>query len=103
MHPVEKRIDQLPKQSPPISPPLFDWLPSLEGSAAIKSGEVARKAFDTGLEWVIAIIVNGLAFTICIAIVFTRSIVLPMQSLLKVNQKIAEGEFAQRCGSVRRR
>ncbi|MGJ7513055.1 methyl-accepting chemotaxis protein [Pseudomonas baetica] len=71
----------------------IDRLAAVNTEGAARSGVGAREAFDSGLEWVITIIVLGLILTVCIAIFFTRSIVLPMQSLLQVNQKIAEGDL----------
>ncbi|NUU36118.1 methyl-accepting chemotaxis protein [Pseudomonas sp. C2B4] len=71
----------------------IDQLAAVNTDGAAKSGVGAREAFDSGLEWVIAIIVLGLMLTVTIAIFFTRSIVLPMQSLLHVNQRIAEGDL----------
>ncbi|NUU39031.1 methyl-accepting chemotaxis protein [Pseudomonas sp. C2B4] len=71
----------------------IDQLAAVNTNGAAKSGVGAREAFDSGLEWVIAIIVVGFVLTMSIAIIFTRSIVLPMQSLLQINQKIAEGDL----------
>ncbi|WP_430523172.1 methyl-accepting chemotaxis protein [Pseudomonas putida] len=71
----------------------IDELAAVNTVGAATSGSNARAAFDSGLVWVIAIIVMGLVLTVAIAIFFTRSIVLPMQSLLQVNQKIAEGDL----------
>ncbi|NUU37835.1 methyl-accepting chemotaxis protein [Pseudomonas sp. C2B4] len=71
----------------------IDQLAAVNTNGAANSGVGAREAFDSGLEWVVTIIVAGLILTVTIAIFFTRSIVLPMQSLLHINQKIAEGDL----------
>ncbi|MNJ20684.1 Methyl-accepting chemotaxis protein McpS [compost metagenome] len=70
-----------------------DRLAAVNTEGAAKSGVGAREAFDSGLTLVITIIIAGFILTIAIAIFFTRSILLPMQSLLHVNQKIAEGDL----------
>lgn len=80
----------------PLAVDLMDGIDTLAGvntAGAATSGVAARAAFESGQMWVIAIIIIGLALTVSIAIFFTRSIVLPMQALLNVNQKIAEGDL----------
>ncbi len=80
----------------PLAVDLMDGIDTLAGvntAGAATSGVAARAAFESGQMWVIAIIIIGLALTVSIAIFFTRSIVLPMQTLLNVNQKIAEGDL----------
>jgi methyl-accepting chemotaxis protein len=80
----------------PLAVDLMDGIDMLAGvntAGAATSGLAARAAFESGQMWVIAIIIIGLALTVSIAIFFTRSIVLPMQALLNVNQKIAEGDL----------
>nr|WP_318011738.1 methyl-accepting chemotaxis protein [Pseudomonas sp. REP124] len=71
----------------------IDELAAVNTVGAATSGTQARAAFDSGVTWVIVIIVVGLVLTVSIAIFFTRSIVLPMQSLLQINQKIADGDL----------
>lgn len=80
----------------PLAVDLMDGIDTLAGvntAGAATSGVAARAAFESGQMWVIAIIIIGLALTVSIAIFFTRSIVLPMQALLNINQKIAEGDL----------
>ncbi len=80
----------------PLAVDLMDGIDTLAGvntAGAATSGVAARAAFESGQIWMIAIIIIGLALTVSIAIFFTRSIVLPMQALLNVNQKIAEGDL----------
>lgn len=80
----------------PLAVDLMDGIDTLAGvntAGAATSGVAARAAFESGQIWMIAIIIIGLALTMSIAIFFTRSIVLPMQALLNVNQKIAEGDL----------
>jgi len=71
----------------------IDQLAAVNTAGAVKSGVSAREAFDSGRYWVFTIIALALVLTVSIAFLFTRSIVLPMQSLLQINQKIAGGDL----------
>ncbi|SUD31556.1 putative sensory transducer protein YvaQ [Pseudomonas fluorescens] len=71
----------------------IDELIRINESGAEQSAILANQQFDNGLLLTATIIVMAIILTLLIAILFTRSIIRPVQSLLAATQKIAEGDL----------
>ncbi|PUA46791.1 methyl-accepting chemotaxis protein [Pseudomonas protegens] len=71
----------------------IDELIKLNERGAAQSGTDAGAQFSTGLTVTSVIIVLAIVLTALIALFFTRSIILPVQTLLATTRKIAEGDL----------
>ncbi|MCO7573816.1 methyl-accepting chemotaxis protein [Pseudomonas chlororaphis] len=71
----------------------IDELIKLNETGAAQSGTEAGAQFSTGLTVTSVIIVLAIVLTALIALLFTRSIILPVQTLLATTRKIAEGDL----------
>jgi len=71
----------------------IDELIKLNERGAAQSGKDAGTQFSTGLTVTGVIIVVAILLTALIAVLFTRSIILPVQTLLATTRKIAEGDL----------
>ncbi|MCE4056931.1 HAMP domain-containing methyl-accepting chemotaxis protein [Pseudomonas sp. Au-Pse12] len=71
----------------------IDELIKLNERGAAQSGKDAGAQFSSGLTVTGVIIVVAILLTALIAVFFTRSIILPVQTLLATTRKIAEGDL----------
>ncbi|AHG38917.1 methyl-accepting chemotaxis protein [Pseudomonas syringae CC1557] len=60
---------------------------------AANSGKESEDSYQSGLKFVIFIIVAATLATIVLAVLFTKSIVTPLRDMLRVNDTIAKGDL----------
>ncbi|WP_179539125.1 methyl-accepting chemotaxis protein [Phytopseudomonas flavescens] len=68
---------------------------SFNNDGAIQSTDASQAAFDDAQQMVIATLVASLALTVLLAVVLTRSIVVPLGESLRVAEVIAAGDLTQ--------
>lgn len=68
---------------------------SFNNDGAIQSTDASQAAFDDAQQMVIATLVASLALTVLLAVVLTRSIVVPLGESLRVAEIIAAGDLTQ--------
>lgn len=70
-----------------------DGLVQLNIGEADKAGIASEATYNSGLMFVIVIIIAAALATIVLATLFTRSIVTPLRDMLQINQTIATGDL----------
>ncbi|KIP89627.1 MULTISPECIES: methyl-accepting chemotaxis protein [Pseudomonas] len=68
---------------------------SFNNDGAIQSTDASQAAFDDAQQMVIATLVASLALTVLLAVVLTRSIVVPLGESLRIAEVIAAGDLTQ--------
>ncbi|MCI8212229.1 chemotaxis protein [Pseudomonas sp. S25] len=80
----------------PVTRPLEEavgGLVQMNIDEADNAGKESEASYESGLIFVIVIIVAAALATVVLAILFTQSIVAPLRDMLKVNETIAKGDL----------
>ncbi len=80
----------------PVTRPLEEavvGLVQMNIDEAGNAGEASESSYQSGLMFVIFIIAAAALATIVLAILFTKSIVVPLREMLRVNETIAKGDL----------
>ncbi|WP_339484631.1 methyl-accepting chemotaxis protein [Pseudomonas sivasensis] len=70
-----------------------DGLVQMNLDEAGKAGNDSEETYQSGLMFVIVIILAAALATIVLAVLFTKSIVLPLREMLRINETIAKGDL----------
>lgn len=60
---------------------------------AANSGKASEEAYQSGLKFIILMIAAAALATVVLAVLFTKSIVIPLRDMLRVNETIAKGDL----------
>jgi methyl-accepting chemotaxis protein len=71
----------------------IEELLNLNYEGAEEVGDQSESNYQSAFKFVIAIVVFAVLLSVAMAVLFTRSIVLPLREVLAVNKKIAEGDL----------
>ncbi|WP_439855977.1 methyl-accepting chemotaxis protein [Pseudomonas yamanorum] len=80
----------------PVTVPLaeaIDGLVQMNIDEAKNSGNASEETYQSGLMFIIFIILSAALATIVLAVFFTKSIVTPLRNLLHINEAIAKGDL----------
>jgi len=81
---------------PPVTKVLagaVDVLVQMNIDDADKAGNASEDTYQSGLMFVIFIILAAVFTTILLAVLFTKSIVTPLRDMLRINESIAKGDL----------
>lgn len=70
-----------------------DGLVQMNLDEAGKAGNDSEETYQSGLMFVIVIILAAALTTIVLAVLFTKSIVVPLREMLRINETIAKGDL----------
>jgi methyl-accepting chemotaxis protein len=70
-----------------------DGLVQMNIDEAGNAGQVSEQTYQSGLMLVVLIIVAAALATVILAVLFTKSIIIPLREMLRINETIAKGDL----------